>query len=359
MADHQFRRDPDFQPELRKNLVTREWVIIAKGRGKRPSDFAQQGEPQVAVPEHDEKCPFCPGNESQTPPEVFAMRDGGLRNSAPWKLRVVPNRFAALRIDASDRPREAGIFAVRDGFGAHEVIVETPRHDLDLWQMDTDQVESVIEAYRQRFLFYESGDALRHVLVFRNHGVKAGTSLAHPHSQLIAAPVMPRQLQVELRGAADYWEYLGRCVFCALVDSESKSEERTVLQTEHFIVATAFAGRYPFETWVLPKRHAIRFADMSEAEACDFADVLRETLGRIASCLNHPSYNYAIHSAPAAEHNVRAYHWHMEIFPRITTLGGFELGSEIYINVVTPEDAAKYLREATPALADERVERRE
>jgi UDPglucose--hexose-1-phosphate uridylyltransferase len=351
MADHQIRRDPDYQPELRKNLVTREWVVIAKGRGKRPSDFAQSGADESPLPDYDEKCPFCPGNEGNTPPEVFAMRDssGAKRNAAPWRVRVVPNRFAALRVDLSDRAHEVGIYAARDGFGAHEVIIETPQHNLDLWQMDTAQVESVVEAYRQRYLSFEASDALPHVLVFRNHGAKAGTSLAHPHSQLIAAPVMPRQIQVELHGAADYWEYLGKCVFCALIEFESRSDERTILQTEHFIVVAAFAGKYPFETWILPKRHAIRFADMSEAESLDFAKVLKEILGRVASCLGNPSYNYAIHSAPAAEHNVRAYHWHMEIFPRITTLGGFELGSEIYINVVTPEDAAKYLREATPA----------
>jgi UDPglucose--hexose-1-phosphate uridylyltransferase len=345
MAD-QPRRDPDYRPELRKNLVTREWVIIAKGRGKRPSDFAPEEGAAAPVPERDEHCPFCPGNEAMTPPEVFAVRDGEPRNASPWKVRVVPNRFAALRIDASDRVKEVGIFSARDGFGAHEVIVESPRHNQDLWEMDTDQVEAVVEAYRQRFLAFEAGDALRYVLIFRNHGLKAGTSLAHPHSQLIAAPVMPRQVQMELRGSADYFEYLGQCAFCALVHAESRGDERTVLQTDHFMVATAFAGRYPFETWILPKRHAIRFADMSEAEASDFARVLKETLGRIARCLNRPSYNYAIHSAPAAEHNVRAYHWHMEIFPRVTTLGGFELGSEIYINVVAPEDAARYLREA-------------
>jgi len=344
MTNH-LKRDADYQPELRKNLVTREWVIIAKGRGKRPSDFISADEQSAPLPARDEHCPFCPGNEAMTPPEAFAMRDGR-RDSSSWKVRVVPNRYAALRIDASDRPREVGIHVARDGFGAHEVIVESPQHNKDLWEMDTDQVASVVEAYRQRFLAYEASDALRHVLLFRNHGLRAGTSLAHPHSQLIAAPVMPRQLQMELRGAADYWEYLGRCVFCALVDAESHGDERTVLQTEHFIVVTAFAARYPFETWVLPKQHAIRFADMSEAEAADFAQVLKDTLARMASILNRPSYNFAIHSAPAAEHNVRAYHWHMEIFPRITTLGGFELGSEIYINVVAPEDAARYLREA-------------
>lgn len=339
------RRDAAFQPELRKNLVTREWVIIAKGRGKRPSDFVKSGEEEAPLPAHDEKCPFCTGNEGTTPPEVFAMRDGGGPNTSGWSVRVVPNKFAALRPDGSDRPRQMGIFSARDGYGAHEVIIESPEHNKDLWEMETSQVESVIEAYRQRFLAYEAGDDLGNVLIFRNHGAAAGTSLVHAHTQLIAMPVMPHQLHVELEGAAAYWEYLGRCVFCALIDHELKSGERVVLETEHFVVLTAFAGRYAFETWIMPKRHAIRFADMSEAEASDLACVLRETLGRMAVCLNRPSYNFAIHTAPPAEHNVRAYHWHMEIFPRITTLGGFELGSDIYINVVAPEDAAQYLRE--------------
>ncbi len=340
------RREADFQPELRKNLVTREWVVIARGRGKRPSDFVGSAGEQEPVPEHDSKCPFCTGNEANTPPEVFALRDGGGANSGGWTVRVVPNKFAALRPEGSDKVRQVGLHAARDGYGAHEVIIESPAHNLDLWEMTEGQVECVIEACRQRFLAYETVELLHYVLVFRNHGARAGTSLEHPHSQLIAGPVMPHQLQVEMQGAAAYWEYLGKCVYCALIEDELRSGERIVLETKHFIVVTAFAGRYPFETWILPKRHSIRFAAMSEAEAEDLARVLKETLGRLAGCLNRPSYNFAIHTAPAAEHNVRAYHWHMEIFPRITTLGGFELGSDIYINVMAPEEAARFLREA-------------
>jgi UDPglucose--hexose-1-phosphate uridylyltransferase len=340
------RRDADFQPELRKNLVTREWVIIAKGRGKRPSDFAGAAGEEERVPSHDEKCPFCTGNEGKTPSEVFALRERGGPNSGGWTVRVVPNKFAALRAEGSSEVRQEGLYSARDGLGAHEVVVETPDHSKDLWEMEVAQIESVIEAYRQRLLAFESGEILHHVLLFRNHGPKAGTSLVHPHSQLIAAPVMPHQLQVELQGAAAYWEYLGRCVFCALIENDVASGERVVLDTEHFVVVAAYAGRYPFETWIVPKRHAIGFAAMSEAEASDLAHVLRETLGRLADCLGRPSYNFAIHTARAAEHNIRAYHWHMEIFPRVTTLGGFELGSDIYINVVAPEDAARYLREA-------------
>jgi UDPglucose--hexose-1-phosphate uridylyltransferase len=347
MAEH-VRRDADFQPELRKNLVTREWVVIAKGRGSRPSAFLEGREEQVELPERDEQCPFCVGNEGMTPAEVFALREGGGANSAGWSVRVVPNKYAALRLEGSERLRHVGLHSARDAFGAHEVIIESPAHNKDLWEMEEEQVESVVEAWRQRYLAYESGEVLHYVLLFRNRGPRAGTSVVHPHSQLIAAPVMPHQLQVEMQGAAAYWEYLGRCVYCALIEDERRSGERTVLETKHFLVVTAFAGRYAFETWILPKRHAIRFAAMNEEEAQDLARVLKGVLGRLAGCLSRPSYNLAIHTAPAAEHNVRAYHWHMEIFPRITTLGGFELGSDIYINVVAPEDAARYLREAKP-----------
>ncbi len=346
MADHR-RRDLDFSPELRKNPVTREWVIIAKGRGSRPSDFASEDR-EGKLPERDAHCPFCPGNEASTPPEVFAIRDDGRPNGGGWQVRVVPNKFAALRSTGSDELRQEGIHSSRDGYGTHEVIVESPIHNKDLWEMDDCEVESVVETYRQRYLAFESGESMQHVLIFRNHGLRAGTSLMHPHSQLIAAPVMPHQLQVELQGAAAYWEYLGKCVFCALVENERASGERTVLETDHFLVVTAYAGRYPFETWILPKRHAIRFAAIGPEESAEFAQVLKATLASLARTLDRPSYNFAIHTAPAAEHNVRAYHWHMEIFPRVTTLGGFELGSDIYINVVAPEDAARFLRDARP-----------
>jgi UDPglucose--hexose-1-phosphate uridylyltransferase len=344
---HAVRREADFHPELRKNIVTREWVIIARGRGKRPSDFAGGGDDPSSLPARDESCPFCSGNEATTPPEVFALRDGRGPDTPGWKVRVVPNKYAALRTDGSDRLKEEGLHLARDGYGSHEVIIESPEHNKDLWEMDDSQVEAVIEAYRQRYLAFESRETLQHVLIFRNHGPEAGTSLVHPHSQLIAAPVMPHQLQVELDGAAAYWEYLGRCVFCALVEDEPTAGDRMVMETDHFVVFAAYAARYPFETWILPKRHAIRFAAMSEAESSDLARVLKEVLGRLAATLDRPSYNFAIHTAPAAEHNVRAYHWHMEVFPRVSTPGGFELGSDIYINVVAPEDAARYLREAT------------
>lgn len=339
------KRSPDYEPELRKNVVTREWVIIAKGRGRRPADYALQVEGNP-LPEHDPSCPFCQGGEANTPPEVYALRDGSPRDTPGWRVRVVPNKFAALRLGGSNARHDDGIFACRDGFGAHEVIVETPSHHLDLWEMEDAQVAAVLDAFRQRYLAYETALALPYVLIFRNHGPRAGTSLIHPHSQLIALPVMPLQIQMEMRGCSDYWEYLGRCVYCALIAQESAGGERTVMESEHFLVVTAFAGRYPFETWVLPKRHAIRFADISEDEVADLASVLKTTLGKIAGGLGRPSHNFVIHSAPVDTHTTGGFHWHLEIFPRLTTPGGFELGTSVYINVADPEDAAAFLREA-------------
>ncbi len=356
MANHN-RRSPDYEPELRKNVVTREWVIIAKGRSKRPSDLVCAEAEAACAPAQEETCPFCEGREATTPPEVYAVREKGAPNGPGWRVRVIPNKFAALRLEGSDRSYHDGIFSARAGHGAHEVIIETPQHGKDLWELDDAQVAEVIEAYRNRYLAYETGEQLPYVLVFRNHGPQAGTLLAHAHSQLIALPVEPHQIQIETAGAAAYWEYLGRCVFCALIKNELASGERAVIETPHFLVTTAFAARYPYETWILPKRHSIRFADLTAEEAADLAKVLKATLGKLAVALGRPSYNFAIHSAPLAQHNVGAYHWHLEVYPRFTTLGGFELGSAIYINTSDPEDAAEVLREATPPLAGgERVE---
>jgi UDPglucose--hexose-1-phosphate uridylyltransferase len=341
----QVRRDADFQPELRKNIITREWVIIASGRSKRPSDFAGASPPLPPLPSHDPGCPFCAGNEAETPPELFALRADGKRNGPGWSVRVVPNKFPALRPDGQPEQRNRGIYAFREGVGSHEVIVEAPEHNKDLWQMEVGQVEAVLAAYQQRLLALEAQEGTRYVLIFRNRGARAGTSVSHPHSQLIAASIQPQELRMEILGAADYYEYIARCAFCDIIVEESRGDERIVLQSDHFLVHAAYAGRYPFETWILPKRHAIRFGDMTPPERADLASVLKETLTRLAICLNNPSYNFALHTAPVEEHNVRAFHWHLEVYPRLSTPGGFELGSDLYINATAPEEAARFLRE--------------
>lgn len=347
MPESTRRRLKSARSELRKNLITREWVIIARGRKKRPSDFAKKQPPRIPIsPQDRRECAFCPGNEAVTGDEVFAIRDGSKPNRPGWRVRVVPNKYPALRAGKTLKRGEVGPYDLMDGTGFHEVIIESPEHDQDLWQMSNAQVEAVVSAYRQRLIDLGTRPTIEYVLIFRNHGERAGTSMIHPHSQVIATPVIPHQVMDEVEGVARFYEYMEECPFCVIIEQELRSKDRIVFQTDHFLVATSFAGRYPYETRILPKRHQPDFKLIGKTELKEFARVLKRTLAIFATALDDPSYNYALHTAPQAEYRVPTFHWHLEIYPRMTTLGGFELGSQIYINSVPPEDAARRLRKA-------------
>jgi len=328
-----------YTPELRKDIITREWAIIARGRSRRPTEVRPEPPPPPSQPG---PCPFCPGNEGASE-TLLTIPDG----PTGWRVRVVRNKYPALIAGAQAQHTERGIYDAVSGTGSHEVVIESPEHWPDLWQMPVSQVAAVLDAYRQRFLQLREDPQLRYVLVFRNHGPGAGASVLHPHSQLIATPVVPHYIEAELDGIKHYWEYIERCPYCAIVEQEQQSRERMVIENERFIAVAAFAGRYPFETWIIPRRHESQFFNISPEERDDFAAVLRELLGRLAGALNYPSYNYAIHTDVLQSAEQSSFHWHLEIFPRITTPGGFELGSDLYINTTPPEDAATALREAT------------
>lgn len=336
------QKDPNQpRPELRKNIITREWVIMSPGRRGRPNDFKK---PETApLPATSSECPFCPGNEANTPPALYEVANS---DRSHWKVRVIPNRFCALRCDEELTRVEEGVYDTLGGYGDHEVIIESPEHNLDLWQMDVGHIEMVLGAYRERVIQLGRDPRLKYVLIFRNHGERAGTSLAHPHSQLIASPVIPLKILLELEGTARFQEYEESCPYCRIVKQESGREERAVVETDEYISTVAFAGRYPYETWIIPKQHSSTFARAHRHDLKGLATVLKETLGRLCTAIPNLSYNYALHTAPLGDHDPMAFHWHIEVFPRTTTLGGFELGSELYINSVFPEDAAKILREA-------------
>lgn len=321
-------------PELRKEIITREWVIVSHGRQRRPSDLAPQPGAAPAP------CPFCPGHEGESE-TLYQMPDG----PTGWRVRVVRNKFPALIPGREIAHREIGIFDALSGNGSHEVVIESPEHAPDLWQMPQEQVEAVLEAYRQRYLALKRDPLLQYVLVFRNHGLGAGTSLSHPHSQIIATPMVPHYIEAEFDGIRRYMEYIERCPYCAMLEYELAAGERVVMQNEHIVAFTAFAGRFPYETWLVPRRHEGHFAQTSVDERRDLAAALREVLGRLAGALGSPSYNYALHTGAMGRDH--AFHWHLEIFPRTTTPGGFELGSDLYINSTPPEDAAAALRAAT------------
>ncbi len=328
-------------PELRKDPVTSRWVIIATERGKRPSDFG---------PEPEKKrvgfCPFCPGNEDKTPPEVLAYRSSGNTPNGPgWHIRVVPNKFPALQIEGDLNRQGDGMYDKMSGIGAHEVVIETPEHGETLGSMSERGLEDIFWAFRDRVLDLKKDQRFRYILIFKNYGEAAGASLEHPHSQLIATPIIPKRVQEELDGAKSYYNYKERCVYCDIVRQEMNQGARLINENEDFMVVAPYAARFPFETWILPKAHDPLFEDAQKHEYVSLAKIMRDLLLRVEKVLTNPPYNLIIHNSPLRETDGRYYHWHIELMPKLTRVAGFEWGSGFYINPTPPEEAAKYLRD--------------
>ncbi|HEY3346491.1 MAG TPA: galactose-1-phosphate uridylyltransferase [Nitrospirota bacterium] len=339
-------------PELRKDPVIGRWVIISTERAKRPSDFASANPPED--PGNSANCPFCPGNEGMTPPEILAYREPGTKPDKPgWFTRVTANKFPALRIEGELDRQGIGFFDMMNGVGAHEVIIESPDHSKRLEDMEDDQVIRVLKAYRERIEDLEHDPRFRYVLVFKNQGTAAGASLAHSHSQIIATPIIPKDVKEKLDCAKAFYDYKERCIYCDIIHQERKMGERAVLETERFFAFCPFAPRFPFEVWIMPKTHACAYTDIEPDELAELAGVMKTVLGRMARTLKNPPYNYIIHTAPNRVprkghwHTLgNDFHWHIEIMPRLTKVAGFEWGSGFYINPTPPEEAAKFLREA-------------
>lgn len=329
-------------PELRKDPVLGRWVIISTERAKRPKDFKVAPEAKLISPK---ECPFCPGNESATPPEVFAYRDNNSQpNEQGWTLRVIPNKFPALRIEGEIDRRGEGIYDRMNGIGAHEVIIETPDHSVDLADLELTAFEKVIYAYRQRIIDLQRDKRLRYVMIFKNFGAAAGASLEHSHSQLIAMPVIPKRVMEEMDGAKRYYEYRERCIFCDIVVQETKSRKRLISENNSFIMICPFAPRFPFETWIVPRTHISNFEDSTEQQLRDLASILKDGLSRVKKALTTPPYNYIIHTTPITLRGIEFYHYHLEIIPVLTHVAGFEWGTGFYINPTAPEESASYLK---------------
>jgi UDPglucose--hexose-1-phosphate uridylyltransferase len=333
-------------PELRTDPISGRWVIIATERAARPTDFKT---PPVEVNDID-RCPFCEGREGMTPPEIFAIRDPGThRDGRGWHVRVVSNKFPALRIEGETARTDLGVFARMDGVGAHEVIVETVDHHTHLGLLPVPHVSAVIASYLQRYRDLDNDPRFQYALLFRNHGRTAGASLSHPHSQLIALPVVPKRAAEEVGASEHYFGKKGGCAFCHMVEQELASRERVVFENDRFVAIQAYAARFPFETWLLPKHHASSFGELGEADMVPCAEALQRTLHALHLCLNNPPYNFIVHTAPYHYQARHAYHWHIEIMPRLTQVAGFEWGSGFFINPVVPEAAARFLRDAMVA----------
>jgi len=329
-------------PEWRKDPLVDRWVIIATERGKRPSDFKIKPDEKKGG-----RCPMCVGHEKDTPPEVAAFRESGSAPDAPgWWVRVVPNKFPAVRIEAQPGIRRHGIYETMDGLGAHEVVVETTEHEKNLEFLPAHQVEEVIWAWQQRSLDLRRDARFKYIQIFKNFAQTAGASLEHPHSQIVALPMVPADVAAELDGMRRYAQNTGRCIICDLLGQELAEKQRVVREGEKFVALAPFASRFPFETWIVPREHQHDFAALRPDQVADLARVLRSTLRALHDCIGEPPYNLVLHTAPindAAE--AMHYHWHLEILPRLTVMAGFELGTGYFINPTPPELAAQVLRE--------------
>ncbi|MCD6162326.1 MAG: galactose-1-phosphate uridylyltransferase [candidate division Zixibacteria bacterium] len=331
-------------PELRKDPIIGRWVIISTERGKRPTDFKS-----VTKTRNQKLCPFCSSNESSTPPEVFAIRNNGSAPNTPgWTLRVVPNKFPALKIEGDLNREGVGIFDKMNGVGAHEVIIETPDHMKDLADLEFEDFRNVLRAFRERIIELKKDSRFKYILVFKNQGELAGASLEHSHSQLIATPILPKRVMEELNGAKRYYDYKERCIYCDIIRQELNDNIRIVAANNMFIAIEPFASRFPFETWIMPRFHESNFETIRGEAIISLVSLLKETLQKLRTALNDPPYNLMIHTAPLDNYYPKEYHWHIEIIPKLVKVAGFEWGTGFYINPTTPEDAARFLNEVKP-----------
>ena len=337
--------------ELRWDPLKQHWVIIATERGRRPRDFQVE-----EAGDGGSVCPFCYGYEDKTPPEIFAIRKSGAPNTPGWQVRVFANKYPALRIEGDLRSRGYGLYDVREGIGAHEVIVETPDHHRSMADLTVAEIVNVLKAYRVRLLDLRKDSRFRYMVLFKNHGTRAGATLNHSHSQLIAVPLTPPVAATELRVCRDFYSVRERCVFCDLIEFEIAEQVRVVRESPEFVLITPYASCFPFELRLYPKRHAHDFALMTDAELPELATALKDMLMRVKLVLKDPPFNFILHTVPP--HQPRPgkpdywgsiqwdYHWHIELVPRLTQIAGFEWGTGFYINPTSPEDAAAFLREA-------------
>lgn len=332
--------------ELRQDPVTKHWVVIASERARRPEDYPKDPEKEQC-PEFSESCPFCPGNEAMTPPEEFAYRQRGTQpNTKGWWVRVVPNKFAALvPYGHLGRIRENEFFRRMDGVGKHEVVIESPIHNAAIGNMELKQIEEILLIYRDRFNDLGQDTRFEFVTIFKNHGKLAGTSLIHPHSQIIATPIVPLHIRHRHEEAMRYYDDNGECVFCRMIEEEMDAGKRVILETRDFLAFEPFASSVPFETWIIPVKHAATYGSISVDDTKKLAAVLSKIMKRIHTGLGNPDYNYMIHTAPFKDADENWYHWFIQILPRLTTIAGFELGSRVFINTTPPEAAAEFLRQ--------------
>ncbi len=322
--------------ELRQDPVTGAWVVIATGRGKRPDEFKNKKPPEA--PDNQADCPFC--NYTVDPNIVLENKD----EKGDWTLISVLNKYPAFNFSRELNRREEGPFSVVNGVGFHEVII-TRDHNLSIAQMEIGRVVELINAYQERYLKLMNLRFVDYISIFHNHGREAGASIKHPHSQLIAMPVIDPDVWRSIKGSAEYYHKNKECVHCMMLNWEREDGKRIIFENNEFVALCPFVSRAAFEVRIYPKKHSPYFERIDSKSKADLAEVLKTSLAKIHTGLNNPPYNFFLHTAPCDGNDYPHYHWHFEIMPKTSIWAGFELGTGIEISTIEPEKAAEFLRE--------------
>jgi UDPglucose--hexose-1-phosphate uridylyltransferase len=330
--------------EFRKDIISGEWVIISKERARRPEIFKSESRVKTIS---TEVCPFCSGNEHMTPGEVFSIDsfEGRKPNTSGWKVRVVPNKFPALFPKIDLEIGREGIYDIMSGFGVHEVVINTPRHTYNVGDLSSDELKLMVEAYIRRIGELKKDERIKSIIIMLNQGKEAGASLEHTHSQIFGVPFIPPKIGKELSGTIEYFNNNNRCAMCEIINFEKKEDERIIFEDEHFVIIEPFASKVPFETWIVPKRHAYEFESISCEELNSFSYCLKNVLDVFSYELGEPPFNYYIHSSPTFIDTGKYYHWHLEFLPKLSIPAGFEIGTGVNINIAPLEQTADFIRE--------------
>lgn len=325
--------------ELRQNLITRDWVIIAHERSQRPNQFAKKIESDRLIPPYQADCPFCPGNEHDTAEEICCL---GEREN--WKVRAVFNKYPAVSPEKEPVRKIEQSYRSIAGFGVHEVIIEHRLHNISPALMAISEIANIFTMYRERYRQLKRDPRIKSIVIFKNHGPKAGTSLEHPHSQIAATPIVPGQLRDRISEAMRYFDETGECLYCRTMKDEISASDRIISENKHFVAFIPYAALSPFHLWIFPKKHSSSFEHISDEEIMGMAQILKTVLAKLYYGLNNPDYNYTIRSIPTDQDYADYYHWYLAIVPRVSQAAGFELGTGMFINTSLPEESAEFLR---------------
>lgn len=335
--------------EVRKDYLLNRWVVIAKERKRRPTDFTKK-----TTEKKESVCPLCPGNEQMTPPaellyliingKIVKDKDQNAYRHQNWLVRVIPNLYPAFAPPDEESRKIKESEVLKRAIGHHEVIVESPHHEEHPGVARISQLVHVINAYIDRLSYLSTKPYVKHVSIFRNHGREAGASLSHAHTQLIATPFIPALPKRELEASKNYWTKNHKCPFCDVLNKEMKNS-RLIWENNSFVVFAPWASVNPLEFWILPKKHQPSMLNIRQKEIKDLAETMRVCLGGLRSSLSDPPYNFGFHTI-LSEDSEEYYHWHLEVYPRLASWAGFEKSTGMFINVISPEDAALELRNA-------------